>query len=119
LIEDHPHTIAFYKNSIQKKGHKDILNFMCSKNYEEAVSHFTQFKKSATKIDLAIIDEGFSPFKQIENGADLAVLIKNDFPKCKIIVVIAFTEPLTIHNLLQKKSVEAGLYKSDMDHDEL
>ena len=118
LIEDHPHTIAFYKNLIEKISQKDVLNFICSKNCEEAFADFTQFKKNETKIDLAIIDVGLSPFKDIENGADLAILIKYDFPECKIIVVTAFTEPLTIYNLLQKTSIEAVLCKSDMDHEE-
>ena len=118
LIDDHPHTIEFYKNSIISLNPEFGLNFIVAKNCEEANNHLLNLKQSSIKVDLAIVDIGLPPFKHIETGADIAILIKNDFKECKIIVVTAFTEPLTIYNLLRKTTIEAILCKSDMDNDE-
>jgi DNA-binding NarL/FixJ family response regulator len=118
LIDEHPYMVELYKNLICGLNPEIGLNFIIAKNCEDANNNLEFLKQSAIKLNIAIIEIGLPPFKKIENGADIATIIKKDFPNCKIIVVTAFKEPLAVYNLLQKTTIEAVLCKSDMDNEE-
>lgn len=119
LVDDHPIIIngfATIIDNIQTIGYQN--HFIRASNCEEAVNNMTLQKAKDKNIDIAIVDIGLPPFRDLKSGSDIIVLIKDWFPSCKIIILTAFIDPMLIYNLLQKITIEAILCKSDVDHQE-
>lgn len=119
LIDDHPLVVsgfAYMIDSIQTSGYKN--HFIKAYNCKEALHLLTTQKKADKKIDIAIVDIGLPPYKDLKSGGDIIILIKDFFPECKIIILTAFVEPMLVYNLLQKEDIEAVLCKSDVDHEQ-
>ena len=116
LIEDHPIIIEAYKGLLVSLKPKAHLKFFVSHNCKEAVEQIISCSNNSININVAIIDIGLPAYKEFENGSDIAILLKQNISQCKIVVLTAFTEPLTIYNLIQNIKIEALLCKSDLDY---
>jgi DNA-binding NarL/FixJ family response regulator len=118
IVDDHPMTVDSYSNLLSVKDFQNnIPNFIKSYNCEDAYNKIFLLLKQNTSIDLALLDISLPPYKEfnIENGIDLALLIKQKFKKCKIILLTMHSEPLTVDKIIKEINPEGFVSKSDIN----
>ena len=70
-----------------------------------------------TTIDLALLDISLPPYIKfnIENGVDLASLIRKKFPNCKIVLLTMHGEPLAVDKIIKDINLEGFVSKNDIN----
>lgn len=117
VIDDHPMNSDAYINLIKTKVEFNEANFY------KAIDCFTAFKLikqaeiSKTPFDIAIIDISIPEFREqkLLSGTDVAILIRNTFPDCIIIMLTMHNESLVLFNSFKQISPEGFISKNDID----
>ena len=116
LVDDHPITIDGYMNILT--NHNDtFIDYTTAFSCEEAYVQITKNFLPQKTIDLAFLDISLPPYevKNIQNGTDLGALIRKYFPECKIILLTMHSEPMLIHNAINKINPEGFIVKNDIN----
>lgn len=73
---------------------------------------------SASVLDWAIIDYQIPGFeeKDLNNGIDIALLIKRHHPKCKVIMITAYQEAVIVYDIHRKARPDALIVKNDISY---
>jgi DNA-binding NarL/FixJ family response regulator len=119
LVDDHPMTVEGFMNALlQVNISKEKANFIKLHNCKDGYDTITT---NSTPFDLAILDQGLPGYAEqwIESGSDLALLIQEHQPNCKIIIVTAHTEVIIIYDILQKVNPDGLIIKNDIRPDNL
>lgn len=118
IVDDHPMTVDSYinllsENDFQKKEPNFIKSYNCEVAYNKIIFHL----KQNTNIDFALLDISLPPYKEfnINNGIDLALLIRKKFANCKIVLLTMHSEPLTVDNIIKEIKPEGFISKSDIN----
>jgi DNA-binding NarL/FixJ family response regulator len=118
IVDDHPMTVDGYinllsKNDFQKKEPRFIKSYNC----EDAYNKINFQLKQNTNIDLALLDINLPAYKEfnITNGIDLALLIREKFTNCKIVLLTMHSEPLTVDKIIKRIKPEGFISKSDIN----
>ena len=116
LLDDHPLTIDAYKNLLKQEFPEDT-EFICAQNGDEVSQKISKMVLDNNILDLAIVDYNIpaSEDNSIKNGTDVANLILNHFPKCKIVFLTMHNEPIIVQNLHLKFKPEGIISKNDID----
>lgn len=118
IVDDHPMTADSYINLLSENDfHKNKPNFIKSYDCEDAYNKIFFCLKQKTNIDLALLDISLPPYKEfnINNGVDLALLIREKFANCKIVLLTMHSEPLTVDKILKKIKPEGFISKNDIN----
>lgn len=120
IVDDHPFIIEAYKNAI-KGYNSDDYEFTitqandCRSGYENITSPQNgEFQIAFFDISMPSYEE-----KNIHSGEDLAMLIKNEMPNCKVILLTMHTELLKISNIVKNINPNGLIIKNDLTFDEL
>ena len=120
IVDDHPFIIEGYKNAITRYNPKDF-EFLISqaKDCESAYNIITN--PDTIIFDIAFLDISMPPFEEkgIYNGEDLAKLISEYMPSCKIILLTMYTELLKIKTIIKTINPSGLVIKNDLTFDEL
>jgi DNA-binding NarL/FixJ family response regulator len=120
IVDDHPFIIEGYKNAITRYNPKDF-EFLISqaKDCESAYNIITN--PNTTVFDIAFLDISMPPYEEkgIYNGEDLAKLISEYMPSCKIILLTMYTELLKIKTIIKTINPSGLVIKNDLTFDEL
>ena len=120
IVDDHPFIIEGYKNAITRYNPKDF-EFLISqaKDCESAYNIITD--PDTTVFDIAFLDISMPPYEEkgIYNGEDLAKLISEYMPSCKIILLTMYTELLKIKTIIKTINPSGLVIKNDLKFDEL
>jgi DNA-binding NarL/FixJ family response regulator len=120
IVDDHPFIIEGYKNAITRYNPKDF-EFLISqaKDCESAYNIITD--PDTTVFDIAFLDISMPPYEEkgIYNGEDLAKLISEYMPSCKIILLTMYTELLKIKTIIKTINPRGLVIKNDLTFDEL
>lgn len=120
IVDDHPFIIEGYKNAITRYNPKDF-EFLISqaKDCESAYNIITD--PHITVFDIAFLDISMPPYEEkgIYNGEDLAKLISEYMPSCKIILLTMYTELLKIKTIIKTINPSGLVIKNDLTFDEL
>jgi DNA-binding NarL/FixJ family response regulator len=119
LVDDHPMTVEGFMNALLLVHlSKEKANFTKVHNCKDGYDAIINTKKS---FDLAILDQGLPSYAEqsIESGSDLALLIREHQPDCKIIMVTSHTEVILIYDILQKVNPNGLIIKNDIRPDNL
>ena len=112
IVDDHLMTIEGYIALLKK----EIPVFTSSKalNCEEAY----HIINSASVLDWAIIDYQIPGFeeKDLNNGVDIALLLKKHHPKCKVIMITAYQEAVIVYDIYRKARPDALIIKNDISY---
>lgn len=94
----------------------DNINYIEANSCEEAYLKINNALKLNTKIDLAIIDYSMPIYRQenIFNGADVCKYLKKIFPNCKIIILTASIDNITLFDIVQNVSPDGIATKMDV-----
>jgi DNA-binding NarL/FixJ family response regulator len=118
IVDDHPMTVDSYSNLLSdNQFQKNIPNFIKSYNCQDAYNQIFLNLKQNTNIDLALLDISLPPYKEfnIENGIDLASLLRKKFTNCKIVLLTMHSEPLTVDKIIKEINPEGFVSKSDIN----
>ncbi|MBG6063565.1 DNA-binding NarL/FixJ family response regulator [Flavobacterium sp. CG_9.1] len=118
IVDDHPMTVDSYINLLSDTDfQKNDLTFIKSYNCEDAYNKINFQLKQNTKIDFALLDISLPPYKDfnINNGIDLAILIREKFANCKIVLLTMHSEPLIVDKIIKEIKPEGFISKSDIN----
>lgn len=120
IVDDHPFIIEGYKNAITRYNPKDYEFLISqSKDCESAYNLITN--PETVRFDIAFLDISMPPYEEkgIYNGEDLAALISEYMPNCKIILLTMYTELLKIKTIIKTINPSGLVIKNDLTFDEL
>ena len=116
VVDDHPFTADAYINLISTAKNDDYT-FLKATNCEMAYKIMEVRAKEGNPIDMALMDINLPPFEKekILSGSDLAVILREKFPLCKIIMLTMHSEHLILNKVLKIINPEGFLSKNDID----
>ncbi|WP_268848563.1 response regulator [Flavobacterium aestivum] len=120
IVDDHPFIIDGYKNAITRYNPNLYeYSFSQGKDCESGYEIITD--PEVLPFDVAFLDISMPAFpeKGIQSGEDLAKLIMEIMPNCKIILLTMYTELLKIKNIIDTINPTGLVIKNDLTFDEL
>lgn len=120
IVDDHPFIIEAYKNAIKGYNSKGVYEFTitqakdCKSGYEAITNAPESFGIAFFDLSMPVYEE-----KGIFSGEDLALLIKQEMPDCKIILLTMHTELLKINTIIKNINPNGLVIKNDLTFDEL
>lgn len=117
VVDDHPFTSDAYINLISKAKDSNSYTFLKATNCEAAFHIIESNALEGKTIDLTLMDINLPPFEaqKILSGSDLALIIRNKFPECKIIMLTMHSEHLILNKVLKTINPEGFISKNDID----
>ena len=120
IVDDHPFIIEGYKNAITRyKPKKFEFHISQANDCESAYKIITNPETEA--YDIAFLDISMPAYEEkgIYSGEDLAKLINEFMPSCKIILLTMYTELLKIKTIIKTINPSGLVIKNDLTFDEL
>lgn len=122
LVDDHPMTVEGYSNALLATPF-GLYSPIFTKAYscEEAYATLSRKLSLNELFDVAIIDQGLPSYeaKSILSGSDIAILIREKMPNCKIIMITAHTEVIIVYDIVKKVKPEGLIIKNDITPEKL
>ena len=119
MIDDHPSMIEGYKSILSFNDLGLRITTTPAYNCESAYNIIDKTSVSEA-FDFAFVDLSLPPYleKNIKSGEDLALLIKNKFPDCKIVILTSHAEAFILDAIQKNIAPNGLLVKSDFTADE-
>lgn len=120
IVDDHPFIIEGYKNAITRYNPDEFEFFIKQAKDCESAYHIIT-NPNVEAFDIAFLDISMPPYeeKNIYSGEDLARLISEFMPSCKIILLTMYTELLKIKTIIKTINPNGLVIKNDLTFDEL
>jgi len=119
-IDDHAVVLEGYHYMFQNLEHNfDDLEFVKAHDCQSGYLAIDMHK--GNPFDVALIDYSIPQFteKKLHSGEDIALLVRQKMPGCKIIMMTMHREMDIIASILQRVAPEGFINKSDCSTDEL
>lgn len=117
IVEDHQINIDSYRRALDFVSEENSIQFKVSEalNCDQAFEKIVFIKENG-ELDIAILDICLPPSKKysILNGEALGSIVKQKFPKCKLLVCTSHNDNLRLRNILISLNPEGFLIKSDI-----
>lgn len=120
IVDDHPFIIQGYKNAITRYNPSKFEFYILeAKDCKSAYEIITNPETIA--FDIAFLDISMPTYEEkgLFSGEDLARLINEYMPDCKIILLTMYTELLKIKNIIDSINPHGLVIKNDLTFDEL
>lgn len=120
LVDDHRFILVGYKNTLDR-----YIAEQFEFEYEEAKDCRSAYdiitNPDTGFFDFAFLDISMPPYheKGILSGEDLAIVLHQRMPECKIIILTMYTEILKIKNIITAINPRGLIIKNDLDFKEL
>lgn len=120
IVDDHPFILIGYKNTLNR-----YIPEQFEFQYEEAKDCKSAYEvitnPETSNLDFAFLDISMPPYpeKGILSGEDLAIVLHERMPECRIIILTMFTEILKIKNIITAINPHGLVIKNDLDFKEL
>lgn len=120
IVDDHPFIIEGYKNAITRYNPDEFEFFIKQAKDCESAYHIIT-NPNVEAFDIAFLDISMPSYeeKSIYSGEDLARLISEFMPSCKIILLTMYTELLKIKTIIKTINPNGLVIKNDLTFDEL
>lgn len=117
IVDDHPLTVEVHKGIISKALKEQKINYLTAVTAEKAFTIINKIKLKGENLKMALFDINLPPYKEqnIESGEDLAVITRELFPNCKIVIISMHNDPLWVNRIIKAINPEGFLAKSDVD----
>lgn len=117
VVDDHPINSDAYINLITSNSSKEDIVFHKAQDCESASKVINQLEKRNIPLNVALIDINIPEYRKekLLSGTDVALLIRNSFPDCVIIMLTMHTEPLLLFNVHKQVKPEGFISKNDID----
>ncbi|WP_310379461.1 response regulator [Flavobacterium sp.] len=120
IVDDHPFIIDGYKNVIERYNPKEYqFYFSQAKDCQSGYNMITN--PDSPVFDIAFLDISMPIYEEkgIYSGEDLAILLHEYMPNCKIILLTMYTELLKIKNIIEAINPSGLVIKNDLTFDEM
>ncbi|MBS7232502.1 response regulator transcription factor [Flavobacterium psychroterrae] len=120
IVDDHPFIIEGYKNAITRYN-PDQYEFLILQAHDCKSGYDLIQDEKTPEFDVAFLDISMPAYeeKDIFSGEDLAKLILNKMPSCKVILLTMYTELLKIKTIIRTIKPNGLVIKNDLTFDEL
>lgn len=120
IVDDHPFIIQGYKNAITRYNPKEFEFFIEQANDCKSAYDIITNPETAA-FDIAFLDISMPSYEEkgLHSGEDLAKLLMEFMPNCKIILLTMYTELLKIKNIIDTINPSGLVIKNDLTFDEL
>lgn len=120
IVDDHPFIIQGYKNAITRYNPNEFEFFIKQANDCKSAYDIITNPQTA-KFDIAFLDISMPSYEEkgLHSGEDLAKLLMEFMPNCKIILLTMYTEQLKIKNIIDTINPSGLVIKNDLTFDEL
>lgn len=117
VIDDHPMNSDAYINLIRSKEEFNETIFHKGTDCHTANKLIKQAEITETPFDVALIDISIPEYREqkLLSGTDVAILIRNTFPDCIIIMLTMHNESLVLFNAYKQVNPEGFISKNDID----
>lgn len=117
VVDDHQMNSDAYINLIKSNQEEKEIIFQKAIDCHSAFKAIKQAEKTSTPIDIALIDISIPEYKEekLLSGTDVALLLRNSFPDCLIIMLTMHNEPLILFNVFKQINPEGFISKNDID----
>lgn len=121
MVDDHPFIIEAYKNAIKGYNTKGLYEFTVTQAKDCKTGYEAIINEDNAQFDIAFFDLSMPTYeeKEISSGEDLALLIKERMPACKIILLTMHSEMLKINTIIKNINPNGLVIKNDLTFDEL
>lgn len=111
-------SVDSYKTLLSSIESNKKANYLLGYSCEGAFNILHQTKHDKKMIDFAFVDVNLPPFeeKKLFSGSDIAKLIRNYFPDCKIIIISMHNEPVWVSQIFNSINPEGFIAKSDINY---
>ena len=120
IVDDHPFIIQGYKNAITRYNPKQFeFSIEQANDCKSAYDIITN--PETAPFDIAFLDISMPSYEEkgLHSGEDLAKLLMEFMPNCKIILLTMYTELLKIKNIIDTINPSGLVIKNDLTFDEL
>ena len=119
IIDDHRMFTKQLKDTIQEVGEKESIHIKTIEVHSSILVMDLLERTSA--IDFVFLDIKLPTMveRDIITGEDIGLLIKKEYPECKIAIVTTYNESYRIGTLIKQIDPAAFLVKSDLDPREI
>ncbi|PKB17001.1 response regulator [Flavobacterium sp. 5] len=120
IVDDHPFIIDGYKNAITRYK-PDLYEYSFTQGKDCKTGYDIVINPEIPPFDVAFLDISMPVYEEkgIHSGEDLAKLIMEYMPNCKIILLTMYTELLKIKNIIDTINPAGLVIKNDLTFDEL
>ena len=120
MIDDHPSMIEGYKIILSYNDFGYEIETTSATDSKSAYEIITKTKKS-NAFNVVFLDYSLPAYgaKNIQNGKDLALVIKKRMPKAKIVILTSHTESILLYDIIRNVEPAGVLVKSDFSAEEL
>ena len=120
MVDDHKTMLTGYKSILEFNDKNLDLQVTFCQDCKEAYNTITT-TTNPISFDLVFLDRSLPPYleKKMKSGEDLALLVRQHLPNCKIIILTSHAEAFVIYDIVHKIRPNGLLIKSDFDGDEL
>jgi len=120
IVDDHPFIIDGYKNAITRYK-PDLYEYSFTQGKDCETGYNIVTNPETPPFDVAFLDISMPVFEEkgIISGEDLARLIMEVMPNCKIILLTMYAELLKIKNIIETINPAGLVIKNDLTFDEL
>jgi DNA-binding NarL/FixJ family response regulator len=120
IVDDHPFIIDGYKNAITRYK-PELYEYLFLQGKDCQTGYNIVTNPETPPFDVAFLDISMPVYEEkgILSGEDLAKLILELMPDCKIILLTMYTELLKIKNIIETINPAGLVIKNDLTFDEL
>lgn len=120
IVDDHPFIIQGYKNAITRYN-PDQFEFFIEQANDCRSAYDIITNPEKPPFDIAFLDISMPSYEEkgLHSGEDLAKLLMEFMPNCKIILLTMYTELLKIKNIIDTINPSGLVIKNDLTFDEL
>jgi DNA-binding NarL/FixJ family response regulator len=121
MVDDHPFIIEAYKNAIKGYNTKGLYEFDITQTKDCKTGYEAIVNEDNVQYDIAFFDLSMPTYEEkgIHSGEDLALLVKERLPACKIILLTMHSEMLKINTIIKNINPNGLVIKNDLTFDEL
>lgn len=120
IVDDHPFIIQGYKNAITRYKPTEF-EFIIEQASDCKSAYEIITNPDSIVFDIAFLDISMPTYEEkgLFSGEDLAKLLNQYMPNCKIILLTMYTELLKIKNIIDAINPRGLVIKNDLTFDEL
>ncbi len=118
IVDDHPLNVDSYKTLLSNIESNKKAEYLLAYDCEQSYNIIKKRQLNNGTIDFAFIDVSLPPYeeKKLSSGSELAMLIREIFPNCKICIISMHKEPLWVNQIYKSVYPEGFIAKSDINY---